>query len=46
LFIVLLTNNPAIVGDKTNAVWLNVLSWVTVVAIFSASAGLIVSWFL
>jgi NRAMP (natural resistance-associated macrophage protein)-like metal ion transporter len=45
LMIVLMTNNPKIMGDKTNSFWLNLLSWLTVVAIFAASAGLVVSWF-
>jgi Mn2+/Fe2+ NRAMP family transporter len=31
-------------GDKVNSRWLNVLSWITVAAIFAASLGLIVSW--
>ena len=45
LMIVLMTNDPKIMGDKTNSFWLNLLSWITVVAIFAASAGLVVSWF-
>lgn len=44
LMIVLMTNDPKIMGDKTNERWLNVLSWITVIAIFAASAGLVVSW--
>jgi NRAMP (natural resistance-associated macrophage protein)-like metal ion transporter len=44
LMIVLMTNDPKIMGDKTNSFWLNLLSWITVVAIFAASAGLVVSW--
>jgi NRAMP (natural resistance-associated macrophage protein)-like metal ion transporter len=46
LFIVLMTNNRRIMGDKVNSFWLNVLSWVTVVAIFAASVGLVMSWVL
>jgi NRAMP (natural resistance-associated macrophage protein)-like metal ion transporter len=46
LFILLITNNRRIMGDKANGVPLNILSWVTVVAIFAASAGLVVSWFI
>jgi Mn2+/Fe2+ NRAMP family transporter len=45
LLIMLMTTNPRIMGDKVNATPLNVLGWVTVAAIFSASAGLVVSWF-
>ncbi|WP_407158605.1 Nramp family divalent metal transporter [Bradyrhizobium sp. STM 3557] len=44
LMIVLMTNDRKIMGDKTNSFWLNLLSWITVVAIFAASAGLVVSW--
>jgi hypothetical protein len=32
-----------ITGDKTNAFWLNLLRWLTVAAIFTPSAGLVVS---
>jgi Mn2+/Fe2+ NRAMP family transporter len=46
LFIVLMTSDRSIVGDRRNSFWLNALSWITVFAIFAASAGLIVSWFL
>jgi len=33
-------------GDKVNTMPLNIFGWVTVLAIFGASAGLIVTWFL
>jgi NRAMP (natural resistance-associated macrophage protein)-like metal ion transporter len=46
LFILLMTNNRRIMGDKVNSMPMNILSWVTVAAIFSASAGLVVSWFI
>jgi NRAMP (natural resistance-associated macrophage protein)-like metal ion transporter len=46
LFIVLLTNDRELMGDKTNSFWLNLLSWVTVAAIVAASIGLVVSWLL
>ena len=46
LFIVLMTNDRRIMGDKVNGFWLNVLSSVTVIAIFAASIGLVVSWLL
>lgn len=44
LFILLMTNNRRIMGDKVNSMPLNILAWVTVAAIFSASVGLVVSW--
>jgi Mn2+/Fe2+ NRAMP family transporter len=46
LLIMLMTGNRSIMGDKVNATPLNTLGWVTVVAIFGASAGLVVTWFL
>ena len=45
LLILLMTNNPAIMGERVNGRALNVLGCVTTVAIFSASVGLVVSWF-
>jgi Mn2+/Fe2+ NRAMP family transporter len=47
LFLILrMTSNRRIMGDRTNGRAINALGWVTTAAIFSASAGLIVSWFL
>jgi Mn2+/Fe2+ NRAMP family transporter len=46
LFILLMTNNRKIMGDNVNGLPLNILSWVTVGAIFAATAGLVVSWFI
>ncbi len=46
LFIALMTNDRRLMGDKVNSAWLNVLAWLTVVAIFAASIGLVVSWLL
>ena len=46
LLILLMTNNPAIMGDLVNGRWTNVLGWITVAAIFSASIGLVATWFL
>ena len=45
LLILLMTNNRAIMGDRVNGRWTNVLGWITVTAIFSASIGLVVTWF-
>ena len=36
--------NPRIMGDRVNSRSTNVLGWITTVAIFSASAGLVASW--
>jgi Mn2+/Fe2+ NRAMP family transporter len=46
LLILMMTNNRAIMGDKVNSGWTNVLGWITVVAIFCASFGLVVTWFI
>jgi Mn2+/Fe2+ NRAMP family transporter len=39
-----MTSNPAIMGAAVNGRALNALGWVTTVAIFAATAGLVVSW--
>jgi Mn2+/Fe2+ NRAMP family transporter len=46
LLIVLMTNNRRIMGDRVNTRAMNILAGVTTTAIFLASAGLVVSWFL
>src|SRR5690606_14359503 len=46
LLIVLMTNNRTIMGDSTNSFGLNVLAIVTLVAIFAASLGLVLTWLL
>jgi Mn2+/Fe2+ NRAMP family transporter len=47
MFLILrMTNNRRIMGERVNGLGINALGWVTTIAIFSASAGLIVSWLL
>jgi NRAMP (natural resistance-associated macrophage protein)-like metal ion transporter len=47
MFLILrMTNNRRIMGVRTNGRAINVLGWMTTAAIFSASAGLVVTWFL
>ncbi|MBW7962707.1 Nramp family divalent metal transporter [Bradyrhizobium sp. BR 10261] len=46
LFILLITNNRRIMGDKVNSLPLNILSCATVIVIFAASTGLVVTWFI
>jgi Mn2+/Fe2+ NRAMP family transporter len=46
LMIMLMTNNRKIMGERVNSRGLNILGWITVVAIFAASAGLVVTWFM
>ena len=46
LLIMLTTNNRKIMGEQVNSRFTNALGWVTTVAIFSASAGLVATWFI
>lgn len=46
LLIMLMTNDRTLMGDKVNTPGMNILGWVTTAAIFAASAGLVVTWFL
>ena len=46
LLILLMTNNPKIIGERINSRTTNVLGWITVTAIFSASIGLVATWFI
>ncbi|OPY98974.1 hypothetical protein A5906_30245 [Bradyrhizobium sacchari] len=46
LFILLITNNRLLMGDKVNSLPLNILSCATVIVIFAASIGLVVTWFM
>ncbi len=44
LLIMLLTNNRKVMGKQVNSRGMNVLGWVTTVAIFAATAGLVATW--
>jgi Mn2+/Fe2+ NRAMP family transporter len=46
LLVLLMTNNRAIMGERVNDRWTNVLGWITEVAIYSASIGLVATWFI
>jgi NRAMP (natural resistance-associated macrophage protein)-like metal ion transporter len=46
LLIMLMTNNRTIMGDKVNGRAINILASITTTAIFAASAGLVISWFI
>jgi Mn2+/Fe2+ NRAMP family transporter len=45
LLLMRMTNDPKIVGKRVNGRAINILGWITTGAIFAASAGLVVSWF-
>jgi NRAMP (natural resistance-associated macrophage protein)-like metal ion transporter len=44
LLIMRMTNNPAIMGKRVNGRAINILGWITTIATFSASIGLVISW--
>ncbi len=44
LLIMRMTNNRAIMANRTNGRAINILGWITTVAIFAASAGLVIVW--
>ena len=46
LLIMLMTTNRRLMGGKVNTPMMNVLGWTTVIGIFAASAGLVISWLL
>jgi len=47
MFLILrMTNDPRLMGKRVNGRAINTLGWITTCAIFAASAGLVVSWFL
>lgn len=46
LLIMLMTSSRKIMGSQTNGLWMNVLGWITTAAIFAATAGLVVTWFM
>ena len=46
LLIMLMTNDPAIMGERVNGRPMNLLGWATTGAIFLASLGLVATWFL
>jgi Mn2+/Fe2+ NRAMP family transporter len=45
LLIMLMTNSRAVMGHRTNSLWVNVLGWTTTAAVFSATFGLVYTWF-
>lgn len=46
LLIMLMTNSRKIMGERVNGRFTNILGWATTAAIFSASIGLVATWFL
>lgn len=46
LLIMLMTNNRKIMGPRVNSRIMNILGWLTTIAIFAASITLIITWFI
>lgn len=46
LLILLMTNNRELMGKRVNGRAINVLAWITTIAISAASVGLVITWFL
>jgi Mn2+/Fe2+ NRAMP family transporter len=44
LLLMLLTGSRAVMGDRVNSPSLAALGWITTIAIFAATLGLVVSW--
>jgi Mn2+/Fe2+ NRAMP family transporter len=46
LLIMLLTNDPVVMGSRVNGRTINVLGWTTTIAVCAATAALVVTWIL
>jgi len=46
LLIMRMTNNRVIMAKRVNGRVINILGWITTAAIFAASAGLVIAWFI
>jgi NRAMP (natural resistance-associated macrophage protein)-like metal ion transporter len=44
LLIMLMTNNPSVMGERVNSRWVNLLGWTTTAAVFAATLGLVCTW--
>jgi Mn2+/Fe2+ NRAMP family transporter len=44
VLIMLVANNPAVMGDRVNGRWTNVLGWAATAAMFAAAIGLALTW--
>jgi Mn2+/Fe2+ NRAMP family transporter len=45
MLIVFMTNKRSIMGDRVNGQAINILGWATTAVIISASASLVINWF-
>jgi Mn2+/Fe2+ NRAMP family transporter len=46
LLIMRLTGNRALMGEAANGRAINVLGWATTAAVFAATAGWVITWFI
>jgi Mn2+/Fe2+ NRAMP family transporter len=44
MLIMFMTNNREIMGDRVNGTAINILGWITTIAIFAATLGLVITW--
>ena len=44
VLIMLVSNNRAVMGERVNGPWINILGWLATGAMFAAAAGLVASW--
>jgi Mn2+/Fe2+ NRAMP family transporter len=42
--IMLIANNPRIMGERVNGPWTNIVGWATTVVMFAAAIGLVLTW--
>ena len=42
--IMLVTNNPKVMGKRTNPTWLNVLGWTTTILMWLAAIAMFATW--
>jgi Mn2+/Fe2+ NRAMP family transporter len=42
--VMLVANDRRVMGERVNGRWLNVLGWGTMLVMFAAAAGLVVTW--
>jgi NRAMP (natural resistance-associated macrophage protein)-like metal ion transporter len=42
--IMLIANNPLIMGDEVNGYWTNIVGWATIAVMFAAAIGLLLTW--
>ena len=44
VLIMLVANNPVVLADKKNSVWMNLLGWATTAAMSAAAIALVLTW--